>query len=61
MTVGNLYKTFIESLIHYYITLLATLKKISKDKLKFKEKTWRTSGLQKIYLLKTKTYQSLLC
>ena len=42
------------------LNIFATLKKISKDKLKFKEKTWRTSGLQKIYLLKSKAYQSLL-
>ena len=52
------YKTFLEkfeSLLDTY----ALLKKISKNKLKFKDKPWITPGLQKS-ILKTSSCQNLL-
>lgn len=48
MNIDNLFKNFIEK----FDSLLNTSEKLSKNKLKFKEQHWTTSGLQRIISIK---------
>ena len=52
MSVDYLYKTFIEK-FYSLLKTCASLKKISKNKLKFKDKPWIKSGLQKSISIKS--------
>ena len=55
MSLDYLYKTFIEK-FDSLLSISTPLKKISKYKLKFKDKSWIKSGLKNLHLPKTTTF-----
>lgn len=55
MSLDYLYKTFIEK-FDSLLNSCTLLKKISKNKLKFKDKSWIKSGLKNLHLPKTTTF-----